>query len=78
MFHVYHFSYRCHQQGHIARDCNKPIQCYRCNGFGHIARDCAILSECHICNQIDCCQSNLNIEIRKGYLTHQEVRQTLH
>lgn len=33
--------YRCHKQGHIARDCTMyGEECYNCGELGHIAREC--------------------------------------
>jgi hypothetical protein len=52
-------------------------QCYSCKGFGHIARNCtANLPSGEPlgagCQKNDS-QSNLTIQIRKGYLTNQHV-----
>ena len=32
--------YNCKQNGHLARDCKKPLQCNNCKKTGHIARFC--------------------------------------
>ena len=32
--------YNCKQNGHVARDCKKPLQCNNCKKTGHIERFC--------------------------------------
>jgi len=32
--------YKCHESGHIAKDCSKEDVCYVCNKEGHLAKDC--------------------------------------
>ncbi len=68
---IYFYSYRCHQPGHIVRDCNKhsqPIQCDHCNGFGHTARDCKIVLPCCDCSEIEYRENNSQYpSIQKNY-----------
>jgi hypothetical protein len=55
-------------------------QCYSCEGFGHITRNCTanLPSGKPLgagCQRNDS-QSKLTIQIRKGYLTNQQVSHT--
>jgi len=58
---MYYFSLRCRQKGHIVRDCNQSFLPIQNSRCDGFDH-----------NGPDC---SLNIEIQKGYLTDQNVRE---